>query len=134
MRKPIYVLDSFAILAYFQAEPGGIKVKELLKQAKAGDTMTYLSLINLGEVIYNTGRKLGNDRAKEILDDIMLLPIQLAEVTISRVLAAAQIKTQYPISYADAFAVALAQELKATIVTGDPEFKQVEFIVTLLWL
>lgn len=134
MRKPIYVLDSFAILAYFQAEPGGTKVKELLKQAKAGDTMTYLSLINLGEVIYTTGRKLGNDRAREILDDIMLLPIQLAEVTMARVLAAAQIKTQYPISYADGFAVALSQELKATIVTGDPEFKQVESIVTLFWL
>lgn len=134
MRKPIYVLDSFAILAYFQAEPGGTKVKELLKQARAGDTMTYLSLINLGEVIYTTGRKLGNDRAREILDDIMLLPIQLAEVTMARVLAAAQIKTQYPISYADAFAVALAQELKAAIVTGDPEFKQVESIVTLFWL
>lgn len=134
MRKPIYVLDSFAILAYFQAEPGGTKVKDLLKQAKAGDTMTYLSLINLGELIYTTGRKLGNDRAREILDDIMLLPIQLAEVTMARVLAAAQIKTQYPISYADAFAVALSQELKATIVTGDPEFKQVESIVTLFWL
>ena len=52
----------------------------------------------------------------------------------ARVLAAAQIKTQYPISYADAFAVALAQELNATIVTGDPEFKQVESIVTLFWL
>jgi len=134
VRKPIYVLDSFAILAYFQAEPGGTKVKELLKQAKAGDTMTYLSLINLGEVIYTTGRKLDNDRAREILDDIMLLPIQLAEVTMARVLAAAQIKTQYPISYADAFAVALSQELKAAIVTGDPEFKQVESIVTLFWL
>ena len=134
MRKPSYVLDSFAILAYFQAEPGGTKVKELLKQAKAGDSVTSLSLINLGEVIYNTGRKLGNDRAREILDDIMLLPIQLAEVTLARVLAAAQIKIQYPISYADAFAVALAQELNATIVTGDPEFKQVESIVTLFWL
>ncbi len=134
MRKPIYVLDSFAILAYFQAEPGGTKVKELLKQAKAEDAVTSLSLINLGEVIYNTGRKLGDDRAREILDDIMLLPIQLAEVTMARVLAAAQIKTQYPISYADAFAVALAQELNATIVTGDPEFKQVESIVTLFWL
>ena len=134
MRKPIYVLDSFAILAYFQAEPGGTKVKELLKQAKAGDTVTSLSLINLGEVIYNTGRKLGDDRAMEILYDIMLLPIQLAEVTMARVLAAAQIKTLYPISYADAFAVGLAQELNATIVTGDPEFKQVESIVTLFWL
>ena len=134
MRKPIYVLDSFAILAYFQAEPGGTKVKNLLQQAKAGDAVAPMSLINLGEVIYITGRKLGNDRAKEILDDIKLLPIQLAEVTLERVLAAAQIKTRYPISYADAFAVALAQELNAAIVTGDPEFEQVESIVTLFWL
>ena len=134
MRKPIYVLDSFAILAYFQAEPGGRKVKELLKQAKAEDSVTSMSLINLGEVIYNTGRKLGEDRAKEILDDIMLLPIQLAEVTRARVLAAAQIKTQYPISYADAFAVSLAQELNATIVTGDPEFKKVEHLVEIVWV
>ena len=134
MRKTIYVLDSYAILAYFQAEPGGLKVKELLKQAKAEDVVTSMSLINLGEVIYNTGRELGKCRAKEILDDIMLLPIEFAEVTRTRVLAAAQIKTQYPISYADAFAVSLAQELSATIVTGDPEFKQVESLVTLFWL
>ena len=134
MRKTIYVLDSYAILAYFQAEPGGLKVKELLKKAKAEDAVASMSLINLGEVIYNTGRKLGEDRAKEILDDIMLLPIQLVEVTRDRVLAAARIKTQYPISYADAFAVSLAQELNATIVTGDPEFKQVESLVTLFWL
>jgi len=134
VRKTIYVLDSYAILAYFQAEPGGLKVKELLKQAKAEDVVTSMSLINLGEVIYNTGRKLGECRAKEILDDIMLLPIEFAEVTRTRVLAAAQIKTQYPISYADAFAVSLAQELNATIVTGDPEFKQVDSLVTLFWL
>ena len=134
MRKTIYVLDSYAILAYFQAEPGGLKVKALLKQAKAEDVVTSMSLINLGEVIYNTGRKLGENRAKEILDDIMLLPVQLAEVTLARVLSAAQIKTHYPISYADAFAVSLAQELNATIVTGDPEFKQVKSLVTLFWL
>ena len=134
MKKPIYVMDSYAILAYFQAEPGGLKVKELLKQAKAEDALTLMSLINLGEVIYNTGRKLGEDKAGEMLQDIMLLPIQLAEVTTARVLAAAQIKTRYPISYADAFAVSLAQEMNAAIVTGDPEFKQVESLVTLFWL
>ena len=37
-------------------------------------------------------------------------------------------------SYADAFAIALAQELNATIVTGDPEFRSVEKIVDILWL
>ena len=134
MRKTIYVLDSYAILAYFQAEPGGLKVKELLKQAKAENALTTMSLINLGEVIYITGRKLREDRAKEIFGDIMLLPIQFAEVTKDRVIAAAQVKTRYPISYADAFTVSLAQELNATIVTGDPEFKKVESLVALLWI
>ena len=134
MKNPIYVLDSFAVLAYFQAEAGGKNVKEILKQAKMEEAAVSLSLINLGEVIYITGRKLGKEKATEILRDILLLPIQLAEVTMDRVLAAAQIKAQYPISSTDAFAVALAQEFNATIVTGDSEFKQVESIVKLSWL
>ena len=134
MRKTNYILDSYAILAYFQAEQGGAKVKELLKQAKAEDAVIFMSLINFGEVFYTTGRKLGEDKAKEIQHDLMLLPIQLAEVTKARILAAAQIKMKYPISYADAFAVSLAQEMNAAIVTGDPEFKQVESLVTLFWL
>ena len=75
--------------------------------------------INLGEVLYNTGRKLGNERSKEILGDIMLLPIQLEEVTMARVIAAAQIKSQYPISYADAFAIAVSLVEDGILVTAD---------------
>ncbi len=48
MRKTSYVLDSYAVLAYFQAERAGLKVKDLLKQAKNGDTLTFLSMINMG--------------------------------------------------------------------------------------
>ena len=134
MKKPSYVLDSFALLAYFQAEPSGPKVRELLKQVRAGEALAFLSLINLGEIIYNIGRKRGDAAATEILHDIARLPIRLAEVTLDRVLAAAQVKAHHAISYADAFAVALAQELDATVVTGDPEFKQVESLAPVLWL
>lgn len=134
MRKPSYILDSFALLAYFQAEPSGLRVKDILKQAKAEDALAFLSLINFGEIMYNVGRRLGDERATETLQDVLRLPIHLAEVTMDRVLAAAQVKAHYAISYADAFAVALAQELNATLVTGDPEFKQVESLISLLWL
>jgi len=58
----------------------------------------------------------------------------LGGVNEQRVLAAAHIKAHYPLSYADAFAVALAQELDATVVTGDPEFKTAESLVPVLWL
>ena len=42
---------------------------------------------------------------------------------------AAELKARYPISYADAFALAMALEHSAVLVTGDPEFRQVEHLV-----
>ena len=134
MKKPGYVLDSFAVLAYFQAESGGAKVKDLLKKASAGKVLAFLSVINLGEIIYITERRLGGDTAQNTLEDILRLPIQLAEASMDRVLDAAHVKANHAISYADAFVVSLAQELKANIVTADPEFKKLESGVNILWL
>ncbi len=134
MKKPSYVLDSFALLAYFQAEAGGAKVKDLLKKASAEKAAAFLSVINLGEIIYITERKLGRDTAENTLEDILRLPIQLAEANMDRVLAAAHVKAQHAISYADAFVVSLAQEHEATIVTADPEFKKVDSLADILWL
>ena len=134
MKKPSYVLDSFALLAYFQAEPGGTKVKNLLKKASAEKVPAFLSVINLGEIIYITERKLGRDIAENTLEDILRLPIHIAEASMNRVLTAAHVKAQYAISYADAFVVSLAQEFKATIITADPEFKKVESLASIMWL
>jgi len=49
-------------------------------------------------------------------------------------LCGVHLQGRFPISYADAFAVALAQEMTATLITGDPEFKRVESRVTIMWL
>jgi len=47
---------------------------------------------------------------------------------------AAEYKSQYNISYADCFVLASATELKAVLVTGDPEFKKVEHLVEIVWI
>ncbi len=49
-------------------------------------------------------------------------------------LAAAYLKGSHRMSYVDCLAVALAERLGATIVTGDPDFSQVEDIVAIEWL
>jgi ribonuclease VapC len=134
VKKPVFVLDSFALLAYFQAEPAALEVKEILRQARNEDAVVLLSLINLGEIIYTVERKLGRDISRETLQDVLTLPISVTEITMDRVLSAAHIKANFPISYADAFTVALAQEMAATVITGDPEFKLVESLVDVLWL
>jgi len=48
--------------------------------------------------------------------------------------AAAHVKAQYALSCADAFAVALAQGMDATLLTGDPEFRQVRHLIAIEWL
>ncbi|MDP2952456.1 MAG: hypothetical protein Q8O76_03970 [Chloroflexota bacterium] len=50
--------------------------------------------------------------------------------------AAAHIKAQWSIAYADCFTVALAKLEDATIVTGDPEFRPLEAasVIPVVWL
>jgi predicted nucleic acid-binding protein len=131
--KPIFVLDSFAVLAYFHAEDGGEHVLELLNNAREGKVELTMSLINVGEVVYLMGRNRGRKIAESTLKDLHDLPIIFYEAIEERILAVAWIKSSHAISYADSFAVQLAQELKATLVTGDPEFESVKDL-KVLWL
>lgn len=131
--KSIFVLDSFAVLAHFQAEDGGERVFELLENARENKIELAMSLINTGEVVYLTTRNRGRKIAESLLKDLRDLPITFYEASEERILAAAWIKSNHAISYADSFAVQLAQELKATLVTGDPEFETVKDL-KVLWL
>jgi predicted nucleic acid-binding protein len=93
-----------------------------------------MSLLNWGEILYTFERERGAEFAAELEKDLDEYPMTLVGVNRQRIRAAARIKSTYRLSYADAFAVALAQELKATVITGDPEFKSVENIVSIFWI
>lgn len=122
------------MLAYFQAEPGGPLVRELIQAANDRATALFVSLINVGEMYYIVSRRRGAQRADEMIQDLRDLPITFCPATELRIFAAAQIKAKHPISFADAFAASLTQELRATLVTGDPEFRAVEHVLSVSWL
>jgi predicted nucleic acid-binding protein len=50
------------------------------------------------------------------------------------VLLAADFKSRHKISYADAFAAALAKQRQAELVTGDPEFRTLDSEIRIHWL
>ncbi len=131
---PRYVLDSFGLLAYFGGEPGEAQVKSVLERAAAEQADVYLSVVNLGEVVYIIEREQGASATRRALAAVDQLPIKLIEADRRMALAAAHVKAHHPISYADAFAVALAQQMQATILTGDPEFGKIEHLVAVEWL
>lgn len=134
-RTPVgYVFDSFAFLAFLEGESGADRIQELMTAATRGEVTIFLSMINLGEVLHIVERERGLMRAQQVLALIEQLPIQLVEATRDRVLAAAHIKANARLSYADAFAVVTAREVAGIVITGDPEFAAVEHLVTVEWL
>ena len=129
-----YLFDAFPLLCWLQEEPGYELIDELLDEAEIGKSSISMHIINLGEVFYRLCRVSGIKRGEEILDKIRMLPIQILSISDEEVMEAAKIEAKYPISYADAFAVAKALQSGVTVVTGDPEYKKVSKIIEILWV
>ena len=129
-----FVLDSFALMAFLLNEHGASRVQELLESALEGEHELYMSVINLGEVLYTFENRQGVEAAQSALAFIDRAPIELVEADRTLALTAARLKAASGMGYADCFVAALAQQLDAPIVTGDPDFRQVEDLVAVEWL
>ncbi len=131
---PAYILDAFAFMAYIQGEPAAQNVKKLLHDAQDNKCHVYISIINVGEVLYNIERNKGLTSAQAVLTLIQSMPIEVLPADNQTVLAAAHLKANHTISYADAFVVIAAQKVNGIIMTGDPEFEEVTELVQIEWL
>jgi len=134
MKAALRVLDSHSLITYLENERGADKMIELFQVARDSGKALLLSVVNWGEVYYITLREAGPERAKAVAHLISTLPIQVAPVDLELTKQAAEFKAFKRMSYGDCFAAALAKLRKAELVTGDPEFKQVEGEVKILWI
>src|SRR5207249_10779171 len=130
------VLDSWALIAFFEDEPAAEEVEKLLHQAADEKHKLLLSVMNWGEVYYNTMREVSQEAAEQKAQEIASLPLEIVGVDNNLALArqAAIFKATRKMAYADCFAAALAKEKKAELVTGDPEFKEVEGAIKIAWI
>ncbi len=128
------VLDSFALIAYFRDEPGAELVEGLLVGAGEKDTPLHMSDVNYAEVKYAIVRKDGVKAWGEAARILQGLPIEFHSTNRALADTAADFKARFKISLADAFAAALAREMKAELVSGDPEFEALENEINIHWL
>ncbi len=129
-----YVMDSFAMIAFFEDEPGANKVTEILDALMKQKAKAFMSVVNWGEIYYNTMRVQGIEEAEDVIKQFNKYPIQLIEADQALTYEAAKLKGKHTIAYADCFAAALSLRLKAPIVTGDPEFKKLDDQVSIQWI
>jgi predicted nucleic acid-binding protein len=111
-----HCLDSWAVLAWLDGEEPAAKVV----QGVVDRERPAMSWINLVEVSYRTTRDHGRQEADAVLAD--LRPLVSEDLPgISAMREVARLKAENPIALADCFAVALAAEERAVLLTGDPE-------------
>ncbi|HMU34836.1 MAG TPA: type II toxin-antitoxin system VapC family toxin [Pyrinomonadaceae bacterium] len=123
--KPI-VLDSWAVLAYFNGEAPAADIANLISDAKENGIPLLMSVVNVGEVWYIIARRISPSDADEALDLLDEFGIRFIEVDIDLARVAASFKVSGNISYADCYAAALAEKRNAILITGDQEFTQFE--------
>jgi ribonuclease VapC len=128
------VLDSFALVSLFHREPGWQVVQAALYEQDKARSRAILNWINWGEFYYIVKRRVGPTKTTEALRLVEQLPIELFPVDQPLVRAAAEIKSEHALSYADAFCIATAQRLDATVLTDDPEFEAVERLIKIRWI
>ena len=129
------LLDSYALLAYLNKEDGFEKVRNVLANAQKSNFPVLMNELNVGETYYIVYRRRGPEQAEYLLYTVLAgLPISMISNDFNAVIAAAKIKARHQLSFADCFVVATAQRENAVILTGDPEFKNVEKLVELDWL
>jgi ribonuclease VapC len=122
-----FVLDSFALIGFLENEKFASRVEGLLKQARRGKNVVFLHALHLGEVYYIILREQGENIANLAYARIRSFPVRYIDAIDDELLRkAATLKANYPISYADAFAAAMAMIHKSSLLTGDPEFKKLE--------
>ena len=128
------VLDSYALMAFFEDEPGADFVRGLIHKAVESDTDLLMTVVNLGEVWYSIARTNSSQIADQYIEEIKGMGIEIVDIDWILTRQAAAFKVNGNISYGDCFAAALAKIRKAELVTGDKEFKSLHSEIKISWL
>ena|SRR2546429_4247302 len=129
------VVDAWALLAWVRDEqPAAGHVRDCLQQAEEGSLQLFMSWINAGEVYYMLARKHDAKTAEEFLTRLPSLPFRLVLPEEQDIIAAAKLKSAHRLSYADAFAAALAVKETAALITGNPELRALVKVFTVEWI
>lgn len=132
--KGTKILDSSALLAYFEGEAGGLKVREFLKEAAEKGEDLLISVINWGEILYIVEGRLGIERKNEVEQLMHQMHLEIVDLDQTLTREAAHLKASIKLPYVDCFVAALSFQRKGILVTGDKDFKPLEGRLSILWI
>jgi len=129
-----YLLDTSALMSLLTDEEGADDVASILRRAELGAVEVYASFMTYMETFYRVWRIAGEEAAKSTYAELKEMPIHRIDLSEPILFRAGSIKSNYRLSVADAWIIASAIQMEASLVHKDPEFEQVQNMVSLITL
>lgn len=114
----LLLLDTSALLTLRDDEPGADRVVQALEGAQRC-CACFLSRM---EVLYRVWKDEGERAGRLAYEQLRALPLDWIEASDPLLVQAASLKARHPLSVADAWIAAAAQQVGATLLHKDPEF------------
>lgn len=125
------LLDTSAVIAALEGEPGCEDIRARLVAADSGRTELFLSFATVAEVYYITHHDHSAPKADDFLAILRGWPLTIVYADEALTLDAGRLKAAHAISFADSFIAATARQLDAELVHKDPEYESLAGIVKL---
>jgi len=121
------VFDTEPLLTFFKGESGDTEVEALLNKVVDGSLVAYVNIVNLSE-FYHILHRFSPEAAEEKTRNLRAYGVKVIPLTDDALWKmAAKTKSMYPMSLADAYAVATAKVTNSLLVIGkDREFDGIE--------
>jgi ribonuclease VapC len=121
-----FVLDSSAIIRYYDDEAGADRVEAIFDTCARGFGEMCISALQWGEIAGVMRKRLGALEQERVLQRLLEVDLRIVPVSAERAVRAAGLRIDRKLPYADAFALDLAMDSPDhMLVTADYDFKAV---------
>lgn len=117
----LLLLDTSALLTLRDDEPGADRVDEALQQPQR----CYACFLTRMEVLDRVWKDEDERAGRLAYEQLKALPLHWVEASEPLLEQAASLKARYSLSLADAWIAAAAQQVGATLLHKDPEFRAI---------
>ena len=124
--RELVLLDTSALLALRDDEPGAQRVAALLVDSAKGPAPSCLAcFMSRMEVLYRVWKDEGERSGRLAHEQLLALPIRWVEASDALLMRAAEFKAGVALSVADAWIAAAADLEGARLLHKDPEFRAI---------
>lgn len=124
--RELVLLDTSALLALRDDEPGAQRVAALLVDSAKGPAPSCLAcFMSRMEVLYRVWRDEGERSGRLAHEQLLALPIRWVEASDALLMRAAELKAGVALSVADAWIAAAVDLEGARLLHKDPEFRAI---------